>query len=68
MSIVTHRLSVLLLAAIVAAGLGACRQDEQSRPLTYEKGVYGGPKQPELTAEQKQRLRNRHRNQSGGGL
>ena len=68
MTTVLRRLSVLLLAAILAAGLGACRLEEQNRPLSYEKGVYSGPKSKELDAEQMRQLRSRHRSQAGGGL
>ena len=59
---------VVLLAALMTAGLGACRQEEQNRPTSYEKGVYSGPKGTSLTQEQKRQIRNRHRNQAGGGI
>ncbi len=68
MTSLMQRLSLFVAAVVMAAGLGACRQEEQNRPLTYEKGVYSGPKGTELSTEQQQQLRSRHRNQAGGGL
>jgi hypothetical protein len=40
--------------AIVGIGLMAqsCREDEQSRPLTYDKGTYQGQQDEALTEEQ----------------
>lgn len=48
------------LAVVLAAGLGACREHEQGRPMSYEKGVYGGQMDDPLTDEARQRLRQRH--------
>jgi hypothetical protein len=46
-------------ATILALGLGACRQSEQGRPLTYQKGVYQGPVDKPLSDAQLQELRHR---------
>ena len=47
----------------LAIGLGACRAEEQDRPLTFEPGVYGGAPDEELTDEARQTLDRRHDNQ-----
>ena len=47
--------------AIVGIALVAqsCREDEQSRPLTYDKGTYQGQHDEALTDEQVDTLRQR---------
>lgn len=52
-----------LLVAVFAAGLAGCRESEQDRPLSYEKGVYGGKPDMALTEEQRRELQHRGRNQ-----
>jgi hypothetical protein len=42
--------------ALVAQG---CREDEQNRPLTYDKGSYQGQPDPALSEEQVEMLRQR---------
>lgn len=53
-----------LSLVVLVAGLGACREDEQDRPLHYEQGVYGGKKDTPLTAEQQRELELRGRKQN----
>lgn len=51
----------LLLGGLLFAGLAisGCRSEEQSRPLTFEKGTYQGQKDQKLTDEQLSELRQR---------
>lgn len=51
-----RQISVFLLAASILA-LGGCRDND--RPLSYEKGVYGGKPDKELSPEQVETLRQR---------
>lgn len=44
----------------LAIGLGACREEEQDRPLTFEPGVYGGAPDEVLTDDARQTLDRRH--------
>jgi hypothetical protein len=46
-------------AAVAALLLGACQQNEQGRPLSFEPGVYKRDKLPALTDEQTKTLRDR---------
>jgi hypothetical protein len=56
--------SIWLLGALgVALLLQACREDEQERPLFYDKGHYSGPIDPPLGAQQVEQLRQRAQNQ-----
>jgi hypothetical protein len=48
----------LALVGIVLAVQG-CREDEQNRPLLYDKGSYRGQPDPPLTDEQVDALRQR---------
>jgi hypothetical protein len=48
----------LAIAGFVLMAQG-CREDEQNRPLTYEKGAYQGPPDQTLSAEQVEALRQR---------
>ena len=59
----TNMFKGLALVALVA-GLGACREHEQDRPLRYEQGVYGGKKDTPLTAKQQRELELRGRKQN----
>ena len=43
--------------------LQACREDEQDRPLIYDKGSYSGAAEPALEAGQVEQLRSRAQNQ-----
>lgn len=52
----------LILA--LAAGLSACRESEQGRPLKLEPGVYTGKKDAKLTEQQVEALRERARLQN----
>jgi hypothetical protein len=55
---------IWLLGAL-AAGLllQSCREDEQNRPLLYDKGSYLGEPGPPLDEQQVEQLRYRARNQ-----
>ena len=48
----------LALAGIVLMAQG-CREEEQNRPLTYDKGTYQGQPDPALTEQQVEALRQR---------
>lgn len=50
-------------ATILTLGLGACRESEQGRPLSYQKGVYQGQEDQSLSDAQLQELRQRGRAQ-----
>jgi len=54
---------VFVAAAILALGLGACREQEQGRPLAYQKGVYQGQEDPALSDEQIRDLQRRGQQQ-----
>lgn len=55
----------LLVGSIAVIGLtiSACRQEEQNRPLSYNKGVYGGKQVQKLSKDQVRELEFRIRNQ-----
>jgi hypothetical protein len=57
-------IGIWLLGAL-AAGLllQSCREEEQNRPLLYEKGSYLGEPGPPLEEQQVEQLRYRARNQ-----
>jgi hypothetical protein len=57
-------LAGLCVGALVVV-LGGCDEQEQNRPLRYEKGTYGGPRDPALDEAKLQDLRQRARQQSG---
>ena len=67
--------TAFLVAGVVAAGLalGACRENEQGRPLNYQKGKYAGKPDTELSAEARRSIQDRVRHQGaltaspGGG-
>ncbi len=58
---VKHLDRLFSAAAIGTAALllAACNESELDRPLTYDKGVYGGPQDEVLTEEQRRELRRR---------
>lgn len=56
------RLVALTLLAGLAA-LGGCREEEEIRALKTQKGVYEGPSDTALTADQQRNLRQRGMNQ-----
>jgi hypothetical protein len=39
---VARAIGLLALAIVAAAALGGCRDDEQGRPLVFDKGHYAG--------------------------
>lgn len=53
----------LLGALGVGLLLQGCREDEQNRPLLYDKGTYLGQNEPPLEAQQVDELRYRAQNQ-----
>lgn len=53
------RLLVITMTVVCPFMLTACKQDEQGRPITYEKGVYGGAEDQTLTKQQQEKLRAR---------
>ena len=61
--ILTKSALVLAIAA-VALGTSACREEEQGRPLNYEKGIYLGKSDTSLSSEQLRELKSRSRLQS----
>jgi hypothetical protein len=55
---------IWLLGALgVGLLLQGCREDEQDRPLLYDKGTYLGETDPPLPAQQVEELRARAQNQ-----
>jgi hypothetical protein len=48
---------------VISLGVNGCRQEEQNRPLSYNKGVYQGPKDQALTDSDRRQLVNRMRGQ-----
>ena len=48
-----------LVLAMLALTIQACREDEQNRPLTYDKGTYQGPAYEPLSQNQLDALRQR---------
>jgi hypothetical protein len=61
--IVTKSALILAIAA-VAVGTSACREEEQGRPLNYDKGTYLGKSDTSLNSEQLRELTSRSRLQS----
>jgi hypothetical protein len=57
--------SILGLAAalLVLLAVQGCRDDEQDRPLLYQKGSYQGPSEPPLDPQKVEQLRARAENQ-----
>jgi len=56
--------TVIGLAAALALTLGACREDERGRRLTYEPGVYKGKPDTPLSEQARRSLRTRILRQS----
>jgi hypothetical protein len=48
-----------LALAVLMVAVQACREDEQDRPLTYEKGTYQGQADEKLEQDQIDALRQR---------
>ncbi len=61
--IVTKSALILAITA-VAVGTSACREEEQGRPLNYDKGTYLGKSDTSLNSEQLRGLKSRSRLQS----
>ena len=61
--IVTKSALILAIAA-VAVGTSACREEEQGRPLNYDKGTYLGKSDTSLNSEQLGQLTSRSQLQS----
>lgn len=61
--IVTKSALILAITA-VAVGTSACREEEQGRPLNYDKGTYLGKSDTSLNSEQLRGLTSRSRLQS----
>lgn len=55
------RAGVLALTAVGLLTLGACKESEQNRPLTYEPGVYLGQEDEPLADGMLDQLRDRAR-------
>ncbi|MFN0262990.1 hypothetical protein ACKTEK_03835 [Tepidamorphus sp. 3E244] len=56
---IVRKAGLALVAASLALTLQACRENEQERPLSFEKGVYSGEPDQKLSAEQTDELRRR---------
>jgi hypothetical protein len=52
-------IAVWLAIAGIALVAQGCREEEQNRPLTYDKGTYQGQSDPALTNQQVEMLRQR---------
>ncbi len=55
----TKVVGIGVLLTGLALGLGACRENEQDRPLHLEKGTYSGQPDTELTEDQRRALQQR---------
>jgi hypothetical protein len=61
------KLSRFVVAAAMVTAMAAiagCREEEQGRPIIFEKGTYLGKPDQKLTDAQEQELRSRARNQA----
>jgi len=58
----------LMIGCVLAASfmLGACREDEQGRPLGYNKGNYAGKPDTALSDEARRMIQDRVHYQGGG--
>jgi hypothetical protein len=54
-----RRCARVLAAFAIAAGVGACRETEQNRPLDFQPHVYRGEKLPPLSEQQQRNLQER---------
>jgi hypothetical protein len=61
---IVTKLTLILAIAAVAVGTSACREEEQGRPLNYDKGTYLGKSDTSLNSEQLRELTSRSRLQS----
>lgn len=52
-------LHLSLALALAATALIACREEEQGRPLSFDKGVYQGQKGQQVSAATVQQMQNR---------
>jgi len=61
--------AMLMASGIVAATLllGACREEEQGRPLQYRKGEYAGKPDTQLSAAARRSIQDRVRHQGALG-
>lgn len=59
------RISCMIAAVVVLAMAAGCRDSEQNRPLTYEKGTPFQPDGRSFSFEERETLRHRHRQQFG---
>lgn len=59
--------TALLVGGVMATGLivGACRENEQGRPLAYQKGHYAGNPDTPISEEARRSLMNRVHYQIG---
>jgi hypothetical protein len=58
------RFAVAATVAMAMAAVAGCREEEQGRPIIFEKGKYLGKPDQKLTEAQEQELRSRARNQA----
>ena len=60
--------TALMIGCVAAATfiLGACRDDEQGRPLGYDKGNYAGKPDTPLSDEARRAIQDRVHYQAGG--
>jgi len=56
---VIRRAALVACIAIAATALGGCREEEQGRVLSFQKGSYLGEPDQNLSAEQVEALRQR---------
>ena len=59
-----HRRLAVVVGLLAVAALAGCREQEQGRPLTYEKGVYHGQQDDALSEDTLDALRLRAQRQS----
>jgi len=59
------KLATVVVIGIMAIVTSSCREEEQGRLLSYEKGTYLGKADSALSAEQLNELANRSRLQGG---
>lgn len=61
---IMNRIALGLFALVLVLPAAGCREDEQGRPLHFEKGVYGGSEDETLTQQDRDALRERAREQN----
>ena len=62
---VLQKFLYMTAGAALVLGLAACDEAEQGRILRYEKGVYLGPTDTQISEETREELRDRVRLQGG---